>query len=458
MDLWVNKYSPKTPRQVAGNPKAVKDVFEWVNNFNCKQKMKILLLIGKPGVGKTSTVTAVANVLKRELKEFNASDTRTPKMLKDLLFDTGSLKSYFDTTNNQFGKNMSSQSQIILMDEVDGMQASAVSELILLAEKSKWPVLCICNVETPAVRKLATKSDKVRFYSISKSTIVSFAQSILKKENQFMSEEELIDLVEYTDGDMRKTINELQFICTNRTNNCSRESGENTNMISEISEDTIFNMVQKLINSNVTVEQMIQYYFADSFFVPLFVQENYLNAIQIHSKSKLEEDLKRITDIADSLSQSDLVQRNIYQYQNFELEPLRAYLSTVIPVTLMNKHVGRVNFPISLGKMKTQEKYEKFIQDLRKKSFGKLDQDSLYYVTLMMYFTLKTKGSPEGVNLVVDWILEFNIDIDDYKELFVLTDNEDLFKGLETKVKSAVTREYKKRTDIPQSKKRKLIE
>lgn len=457
MDLWVNKYSPKTPRQIIGNQKGVKQAFEWVRDFSPKQKVKILLLVGNPGVGKTSTVTAIANVLKRELKEFNASDTRTPKMLKDLLFDTGSLKGYFDNSSDQFGKNVLNQKQVILMDEVDGMQASAVTELIALSEKSKWPVVCICNIESPAVRKLSSKSEKIRFYRVSNSAIVSFAQSVLKKEKQEMSEEELINIIEYTDGDIRKTINELQFICRNR--NSSNSSNSNNSKVlthlsqeyDKISQDTIFNMVQKLINSNVTVDQIVQYYFADSFFIPLFVQENYLHAIQFNWKSK---DVNRISDIADSISQADVVQRNIYQYQNFSLEPFRAYLSTVIPITLMNKHVGRINFPASLGKMKTQEKYHKFIQDIRKKTIGKLeDRDSMYYVALMMYYTLKTKGAPEGVQLVIDTILLLKIDINDYKELFVVTDNDTLFKSLETKVKSAVTREYKKRTET--SKKRK---
>ena len=42
-------------------------------------------------------------------------------------------------------------------------------------------------------------------------------------------------------------------------------------------------------------------------------------------------------------------------------------LSVVIPVSLMNKPVGRIAFPASLGKMNTQKKYQNFIRDLQKK-------------------------------------------------------------------------------------------
>lgn len=455
MDLWVNKYLPKTPRQIVGNAKAVKHVYDWISNFQKNQKVKILLLIGKSGVGKTSTVTAVANVLNQELIEFNASDTRSPKMLKELLFDTGSLKSYFNRSNdNTFGKSISGQKQIILMDEVDGMQPAAVTELIALSAGAKWPIVCICNYETTAVRKLSSHSEKVWYYPVPVATIVTFAQSILKKEcgaAARLSEEDLADIAEYTGGDIRRTINEMQFICTHtETPDCAL-GGTFGN--TQVSEDTIFNMVQKLINGDLTIDQMMQYYFLDSFMVPLFVQENYIHACKGNGT------LSRVADIAESLSLANTVEREIYQYQHFALEPVRACLSTVIPVSLMNREVQRLNFPMSLGKGKTQEKNEKFIRIMKQKSKGIVNDETAYHLTLIFYYILKNCGgdSSKCVNLVVDLITKCNLNIDDFKELFVLTQNEELYSSLETKVKSAITREYKKRVDGGGNKKRKVV-
>ena len=59
---------------------------------------KAALLSGAPGIGKTTTVQVVCKELGFDLVEFNASDTRSKKLLKaevsELLSNT-SLKDYF---------------------------------------------------------------------------------------------------------------------------------------------------------------------------------------------------------------------------------------------------------------------------------------------------------------------------------------------------------------------------
>lgn len=59
---------------------------------------KAALLSGPPGIGKTTTVQVICNELGFDLIEFNASDTRSKKLLEEevseLLFNT-TLKNYF---------------------------------------------------------------------------------------------------------------------------------------------------------------------------------------------------------------------------------------------------------------------------------------------------------------------------------------------------------------------------
>ena len=67
------------------------------------------------------------------------------------------------------------------------------------------------------------------------------------------------------------------------------------------------------------------------------------------------------------------------------------------------------------------------------------DSGNLSHLAFIIYSTLKTKDVATAVNI----IKTYNLDVQDYKDLFVATKNEPLFKEIDRKVKSAVTRALK---------------
>lgn len=73
------------------------------------------------------------------------------------------------------------------------------------------------------------------------------------------------------------------------------------------------------------VIEKIDLYFEDYNFVPLFVQENYLS-VNIHGVKDKYEVLDRISRTADSLSLSDLIDREIRGRQNWSLLPIHVSL------------------------------------------------------------------------------------------------------------------------------------
>jgi len=96
------------------------------------------LISGPPGIGKTQSVRLVAKELGYELLEFNASDNRSKKTIKELL----------DQKCTNQGLKGSDTKCAIVMDEIDGVTANdrgGVGELIRIIKFTKMPVICICN-------------------------------------------------------------------------------------------------------------------------------------------------------------------------------------------------------------------------------------------------------------------------------------------------------------------------
>ncbi len=95
--MWVEKYKPKSTKEVIANPAAVKKLQDWLQGWQRSEVQRAkrgeapargatqknaALLSGPPGIGKTTTAHLVAAECGYYALEFNASDTRSKKMIK----------------------------------------------------------------------------------------------------------------------------------------------------------------------------------------------------------------------------------------------------------------------------------------------------------------------------------------------------------------------------------------
>ncbi|CAG8772219.1 7545_t:CDS:2, partial [Racocetra persica] len=145
--LWSDKYKPKSLKEVCGNKSAVENLQKWLkawesnlkNGFNFNSSFPAVLISGPPGIGKTTAAHLVGKLEGYDVKEFNASDTRSKKAL-EMAVKTAtrntSIMGFFRSTAEARKMNRT----LIIMDEVDGMSAGdrgGVAELVQLIKKTQ---------------------------------------------------------------------------------------------------------------------------------------------------------------------------------------------------------------------------------------------------------------------------------------------------------------------------------
>lgn len=127
--LLVDKYSPKSLRDWIGDPSIKTQVQGYFTNFIYSTPiMKLLLLDGSPGNGKTSIVYAIANDMNLNVIEVNASDHRNKadiKTLKGLAY-----------LHNE-------KQNVILIDEADGLRSWKY--IMDFLKNPPCPVILTCN-------------------------------------------------------------------------------------------------------------------------------------------------------------------------------------------------------------------------------------------------------------------------------------------------------------------------
>ena len=215
---WTEKYRPKTVRDVVGNPKAVSDIMEWADDWSKgAPKKKAAVLMGSPGIGKTSLALALASEMGWGLVEMNASDQRTGGAIRSVALK-GSLSNTFSDTG-EYRDTRDGGMKLIVLDEADNIFGNAdrggvpaISELI---KETKQPVILIVNDFYDLSRKSsAVKNDtlQIKFQKPSASTVAKALRTITENEGIEADDLVLRALAENAGGDLRAAVRDLQSV------------------------------------------------------------------------------------------------------------------------------------------------------------------------------------------------------------------------------------------------------
>lgn len=202
--MWVEKYRPTKIASIINQKEIVGSLRSLLKNTS---EMPHLLFSGSAGVGKTTTALCLAKEIlgdswREYTLELNASDERGINMVRERVKKFARFSGL--DTNIPF--------KLIILDEADEMTADAQTALRRIIEDTAkhCRFIMIANNISKIIEPLQSRCAVFKFTRISEEDIVSHLEEICKKEKIKYNADGLKTLYQYSEGDMRHTINMLQ--------------------------------------------------------------------------------------------------------------------------------------------------------------------------------------------------------------------------------------------------------
>jgi len=216
---WTELYRPENLSEVLGNPKAVKDLREWAISWEAGSPTeKAVVLIGPPGIGKTSTALALAREFNWGVVEMNASDQRNADAIKRIAVRGAMSDTFTDT--GEFLSAKDGRRKLVILDEADNVfgreDHGGIPAIAELVRTTKQPVILIVNDFYELSRRssaIKTGTLQIKFSKVQSATARSVLKRIAAAQGVEVDENALTSIAERANGDMRAAIRDLQAVC-----------------------------------------------------------------------------------------------------------------------------------------------------------------------------------------------------------------------------------------------------
>ena len=295
-----------------------------------------------------------------------------------------------------------SQDLAIIMDEIDGMGSGPRSGLNQLLEfimpnskkrknskknimENKWgpPVICICNTggmkKTP-LHNLTKICHEIKFTYPSTSCFKKVIHKIINCEKIKITDEAIDLVVKYSQRDYRRLTFILQHLNEISNGNITIDTiNFSYDFLCKKEQDLhITDSIKKIINDMHSYNDVMKIYQKDKSKAPMVVHENYISAISFQ-KVPLMKKLNNALNCIDSIINSDIIEKTMFNTQEWDLQTIQGILSCYIPSYYINsekksKDIAFAKWASVLGRTSQMSSDKNNIYDL----ILKINQPSRY--------------------------------------------------------------------------------
>jgi replication factor C small subunit len=195
-DIWVEKYRPSTLDDIVLS----KDARDYFNNVKQSGNLPNLLLVGSPGVGKTTLAKIIINdILQSQYLYINASDENGIDTIHTKVINFAQTQSIFGTI------------KVIVLDECDGLSLDAQKALRNSMEEYHdiARFVLTANYQHKIIPALQSRCHTFVF-TPPKEEYIKRVLHIIKEEEVDIEHNHLSELINKSYPDLRKCINNIQ--------------------------------------------------------------------------------------------------------------------------------------------------------------------------------------------------------------------------------------------------------
>jgi len=287
---WTERHRPSSERQLEGNEVQRRKIRSWLDDWNNGlPRKKALILVGPPGVGKTSVARAIAQDMGWNVIELNASDARNAAAIRKVATHGSTHRSLFHNPNAK------KQRTLVLLDEVDHLSgglrevsqsriqdamqgedskgnsvtlrgdSGGKAELLRLLAETRQPVILACNdIMGLWGRGSSWSSTRDRFSKhlltinfdrANDEALRRIARRVLREENLEFDDEAIEELVKSNPGDLRALVRDLQVLSATSSGHISKEMVQEQSYAGHRdTSEGVFPGLEKLYRCNKAIE------------------------------------------------------------------------------------------------------------------------------------------------------------------------------------------------------------
>ena len=396
---WSEKYRPKNIDDLYLQFDVKSKIKKWISDFKNKSKdfTNCLILHGPPGIGKTSLANIILEINGFDIREFNSSDIRSQKILKEKIEQINGNVNILNFMCNE-KKHIG-----VIIDELDGLSSmekgsvKLLTSIITSTKNFSSPFICTTNTINKKMDILRKKSLYIKLNKPNRNTVKQFIVKINELENLNLTSEIVNLLINKSQLDFRRVIVLMEYLFRYEKKKLDKDLIETLieNYEKKMVDYTSYEATEKFLNNyQESIDELIN---LDKSNIGYLYYENFVNYIINNKNNSDKKKLDIISKIYSLFQDSDILDNRIYINQYFILNNYNDFIKFKMPNYLMNKKLektcynkyNKINYSTLINKISFEYLNLKTIKTIKDFNLS----DNYIFTCDYIYLLLKEQDS-----------------------------------------------------------------